>query len=56
MINMKFMLMFELHTFGLAEKKVGFLKDKLRGTWVVQLVKLSTLDFSSGHDLTLSRA
>ena len=28
-----------------------FLKDRSWGTWVAQLVKRLTLDFSSGHDL-----
>ena len=29
------------------------LKRNLRGTWVAQLVKHLTLDFGSGHDLTV---
>ena len=40
-------------SFFLLGKKMNVFKMSLRGTWVVQSVKSQTLDFGSGHDLTV---
>ena len=34
-------------------KTLRNLEEKKEGTWVAQLVKCPTLDFSLGHDLTV---